>query len=277
MYGRELMRIHLHIKSGTSFLGVEKDQAQAAAWYKRAADAGSAFGMLQLGACYENGEGVAKDPDQAAALYDKAFRTASVNADTDGSSAMCLGLIYKEGKGTKVDVSQEYTFYLKAADRGEPFSLMVLGSVGGFGVGQHEERELEALQAAADAGNLDAMRILARVLVEVNEADGRARLEKVAAAGVADAMMDLAEIYSQGRGVAKDEAQASYWIGKAAVAGRYDAMIQLAQRCEADFTANKVQNAHDLAVAWMRQAATLEPAESPGPARKWLADRGLTP
>jgi TPR repeat protein len=256
---------------------VQKDQVQAAAWYTRAADAGSAFGMLQLGACYENGEGVDKNADEAEALYAKAFRTASVNAETDGSSAMCLALIYQEGKGTKADSSQKYTFYLKAADRGEPFALTFLASIGGFGVGQHEERELEAFQTAADAGNLDAMRMLALVMGHVNEADGRARLEKVAAAGVADAMMDLAAIYSEGRGVPKDEVQAAQWIAKAAVAGRYDAMIQLALRCEAAFAANKDQNAHDLAVAWMRQAATLEPAESPGPARKWLTDRGLTP
>jgi TPR repeat protein len=164
-----------------------------------------------------------------------------------------------------------------AADHGDPIALMYFASIGGFGVGQHDERELEAFQTAADAGNLDAMRMLALLMAGVNESDGRARLEKVAAAGVADAMMDLATIYSEGRGVAKDEVQAAQWIAKAAVAGRYDAMIQLANRCEAAFAANKDQNAHDLAVAWMRQAATLESTESPGPARKWLTDRGLNP
>jgi TPR repeat protein len=274
MYGRDLTRMHPHIKSGTSFLGVQKDQVQAVAWYKRAADAGSAFGMLQLGVCYENGEGVEKDADQAAALYAKAFRTASVDAQTDGASAMCLGLMSQEGKGMAEDVAWKFAFYRKAADRGEPFSLMLLATAGGFGIGQHEERELEAYATAADAGNLDAMRMLGLSLILVNPPDGRARLEKVAAAGVADAMMELAEIYSKGEGVAKDENVATIWINKAAIAGRYDAMIKLAERCEAGFAVIKD---HAVAVGWMRAAAALESAETPGAARKWLMDHGENP
>jgi TPR repeat protein/mono/diheme cytochrome c family protein len=274
MYGRDLTRMHPHIKSGTSFLGVQKDQIQAVAWYKRAADAGSAFGMLQLGVCYENGEGVEKDADQAAALYAKAFRTASVNAETDAASAMCLGLIYDEGKGVARDAAQKYAFHLKAADRGEPFSLMLLADAGAFGIGQHAERETEAFATAADAGNLDAMHMLGLSLILVNPADGRARLEKVAAAGVADAMMELAQIYSKGEGVPKDENLATIWINKAAIAGDYDAMIKLAERCEAGFAVIKD---HAVAVGWMRAAAALETGDSPGTAKRWLTDHGENP
>jgi uncharacterized protein len=51
---------------------VPKDQTQAAAWYKKAAEAGSAVGMFNLGTCYESGKGIDKDMEQAIAWYRKA-------------------------------------------------------------------------------------------------------------------------------------------------------------------------------------------------------------
>jgi len=42
-------------------LGVLQDHAQAAQWYRKAADAGYAGAMCNLGACYENGQGIQQD------------------------------------------------------------------------------------------------------------------------------------------------------------------------------------------------------------------------
>ena len=41
--------------------GAAKDAAQAAEWYRRAADLGEARAMANLGVLYARGEGVAKD------------------------------------------------------------------------------------------------------------------------------------------------------------------------------------------------------------------------
>ncbi len=49
-----------------------KDAAQAAAWYRRAANQGDADAQYSLGRLYENGTGVPKDTAQAAAWYRKA-------------------------------------------------------------------------------------------------------------------------------------------------------------------------------------------------------------
>jgi len=45
------------------------DYAQAAHWYRRAADFGNADAMYNLGRMYENGQGVPKDATLAKALY----------------------------------------------------------------------------------------------------------------------------------------------------------------------------------------------------------------
>ena len=52
--------------------GVSKDDAQAAAWHRKAADQGNPFGERNLGLMYENGRGVAQDVNGAVAWYRKA-------------------------------------------------------------------------------------------------------------------------------------------------------------------------------------------------------------
>jgi len=61
-------------------LGVAKDYAQAAAWFHKAAAAGSAFGMYHLATCYENGAGVPKDLAEATRYYEKAAALGNADA-----------------------------------------------------------------------------------------------------------------------------------------------------------------------------------------------------
>jgi TPR repeat protein len=55
--------------------GVPKDEKQAVAWYKKAADQGYAQAQLNIGSMYDNGEGVQKDYKQDAARLDSAILT----------------------------------------------------------------------------------------------------------------------------------------------------------------------------------------------------------
>jgi TPR repeat protein len=52
--------------------GVSKDLAEAARWYRKAADAGDARGMNNLGGMYEYGAGVSKNVAEAVRWYRKA-------------------------------------------------------------------------------------------------------------------------------------------------------------------------------------------------------------
>jgi uncharacterized protein len=54
--------------------GVEKDPAQAAQWYRRAADKGNAQAQFNLGDLYEAGRGVDKDLNQALDWFRKAAK-----------------------------------------------------------------------------------------------------------------------------------------------------------------------------------------------------------
>ena len=45
--------------------GVEENPREGVKWLRRAADRGDARAMFELGECYENGDGVKKDPDAA--------------------------------------------------------------------------------------------------------------------------------------------------------------------------------------------------------------------
>jgi hypothetical protein len=98
--------------------------------------------------------------------------------------------------------------------------------------------------------------------------------KKAADAGLFTDMMDLAKMYSDGRGVTKDEAQATQWILKAAMTGNYESMMKVANRYEDGLG---IARDHDQAIEWMRKAALKETGETAGPAKKWLLEHGTTP
>ena len=52
--------------------GVKQDYAQAASWYRKAADQGNSDGQFDLAALYEHGQGLTADLTQAIAWYRKA-------------------------------------------------------------------------------------------------------------------------------------------------------------------------------------------------------------
>ena len=65
--------------------------------------------MHNLGLCFKNGDGVEKDPAQAA----KWFRAATLACE---SSAMVnLGQMHEEGEGVERDLVQAYAYYKVAA------------------------------------------------------------------------------------------------------------------------------------------------------------------
>ena len=68
-------------------IGGTPDYAEAAKWYKRAADSGNRAAAINLAALYERGQGVPKDPNAAVALYRKARGLTDVPGSTDETTA----------------------------------------------------------------------------------------------------------------------------------------------------------------------------------------------
>jgi len=56
----------------TGGCGFEKNYQKAVEWYRTAADSGDSAAQYNLGVCYENGSGVAKDEAEALNWYKKA-------------------------------------------------------------------------------------------------------------------------------------------------------------------------------------------------------------
>ena len=73
--------------------GVPRDYAQAALWFRKAADQGNASAEYDLGLFYSNGQGVPQDYAQAAAWYRKAAEQGNAVAQLN------IGVLYDKGQG----------------------------------------------------------------------------------------------------------------------------------------------------------------------------------
>jgi len=88
--------------------GVREDDEQAFAWYSKAAAQGHAKSQYQLGKSYKNGEGVDKD-------YNKAFYYYSLAAKQgNGDAQLALGKCYLKGRGTAADQAKALEWFQKA-------------------------------------------------------------------------------------------------------------------------------------------------------------------
>jgi len=86
---------------------------EAAKLYRRTADAGNALAAHNLGAMYDNGQGVAKDYLVALELYEKAA------VKGFAQSMVSIGLHYGSGQGVEKNVTTAREWYEKAVAAGE--------------------------------------------------------------------------------------------------------------------------------------------------------------
>ena len=89
--------------------GVDKDPAEAARWFREAAEQGHAKGQLYLGVRYARGEGVEKDYSEASNWFRKAAEQGEIGAQFN------LGLAYANGEGVDRNDEQAYA-WLSLAD-----------------------------------------------------------------------------------------------------------------------------------------------------------------
>lgn len=131
---------------------VSKDLAQAAAWYRKAADQGFAQAQHSLGILYEYGSGIAADPATAVQWYRKAAEQGFAPAQ------FSLGLCYAHGKGVPLDFGQALEWYGKAAKQNNSDAMLNLAFLyhNGQGVPKDEARSFDLVRQAADAGSPDA-------------------------------------------------------------------------------------------------------------------------
>ena len=147
--------------------------SKAVEFYTLAANQGHANAQYNLGACYYNGEGVAKDLSKAVEFYTLAAKQGDAGAQNS------LGIFYGTGQGVVKDLSKAVKFWTLAANQGHANAQYNLGACYYNGEG---------------------------VVQDLSEA---ARLYKLAAEqGIANAPANLGALYANGQGVVKDLSKA---------------------------------------------------------------------
>lgn len=158
--------------------------------------------------------------------YAEAFQAASFVADEDktGEALYIISRIHDDGYGV-VERNKEYALELlrQSADRGYPVALSVLGMAyfDGDGVERNVETAKDWWLKAAAKNEDGAFYNLAVVYnrIDRNYPEAVKWLRRAIDAGNVDAMKDLARLTAQGNGVPKDIKESVNLMRRAAIAG----------------------------------------------------------
>jgi len=169
------------------YLGIgmpERDYAQAAICWRRAAEQGHAQAQNNLAQAYKEGHGVARDYVEAACWYRKAAEQNLAVAQFN------LGVLYELGRGLPQDFAQASTWYRKAAEQGYAVAEYNLGGLLRLGRG-----------------------------VTQNDSEAAYWYRRAAVQGHTAAQFNLAAMYGLGQGVPQDPEKSSFWYRKASEQG----------------------------------------------------------
>ena len=144
----------------------------------------------------------------------------------DVVALLALGDAYATGRGLLQDDAKANDYYRQAAEKGSPAAMLRLEAnyEKGIGVKIDEAQRVVWLRRASDAGELVATKKLAAL---VQGAEGIALYEKAVAAGDAESLFLIADIYQYGRKVPVDEAKFIDYATRAAAAGSLRAVERL--------------------------------------------------
>lgn len=111
--------------------GVPENIGEAVTWFERAAGQGVAWAQYRLGyLCHNGAPGVSQDVGRAAKFYRLAAEQGVAAAQNN------LGLLYRLGFGVEQDMIQAMLWYGKAADQNFVLSIRNLAEIHRFGLGE---------------------------------------------------------------------------------------------------------------------------------------------
>ncbi|MBI0418763.1 MAG: sel1 repeat family protein [Nitrosospira sp.] len=93
--------------------GVTQDYKEAGRWYRLAAAQGDASAQYNLGVMYHNGEGVTQDYKEAVKWY----RLAAAQGDAEAQYS--LGVMYEKGQGVTQDYIRAHMWWNLASSAGD--------------------------------------------------------------------------------------------------------------------------------------------------------------
>ena len=127
--------------------GVEIDNIAAIGWFTVAAQRGLPASQVNLGNCYEVGKGVLQDFDQAGAHY------AAAAKQNFGPAQYLLAQLFEKGKGVKANPVYAYINYTRAAANGIEAAAKKAGELK---AALTPEQLQEAAKLMTDAGKAEA-------------------------------------------------------------------------------------------------------------------------
>ena len=230
--------------------GVSKDPAEAAKWYQKAAEQGDMRSQSALGDAYAKGLGVELNYSEAVRWW----RMAAGQGDV--KSQMSLGNAYAKGIGVRKDPASAMQMFSKAAEKGDAGAQFALGSAyaDGNGTEKDDAQALRWWHKAAEQGHVGAEAALGDAYAEgrgaaQDYAEAAEWWRRAAGQGDTKSLLSLGEAYAEGRGVEKDPARAVEMYSKAAENGDAGAQFALG-RAYAD--GNGTEKDYQQALKWWR-------------------------
>ena len=193
--------------------GVEKSEADAVKWFRKAAERNYPAAHYHLGMAYAKGRGVDRSFPDAVKHMLSAANAKHVDAQ------YYLGLMYEEGYGVKRDGREAMRWYTAAASQGDPDAAVALARILRKQPGpEGKKKAFHYLGPAAKTCNTEAMFMLGRALVqgegcERNEDVGRKWVLRAAEEGHGSAQCLMGQL-------SKDTEESKRWYKMAAEQGK---------------------------------------------------------
>src|ERR1039458_9365426 len=198
-------------------LGVATDYVEAAKWYRKAAEQNFALAQYNLGICYANGKGVVKDEEEAVKWFGKSVE------QNIAAAQFCIGVCYERGQGVAKDDVEAAKWYRKAAEQNYAAAQYNLGHCYAIGQGlvKDEVEAMKWLRKAAEQNYATAQYLLGVGYangqgVVADEVEALKWWRKAVEQNLAAAQFSIGVCYDRGQGIAKDDMEAVKWFRKAA-------------------------------------------------------------
>jgi TPR repeat protein len=221
----------------------KKTEPYSAELVKRA-EAGDVKAQNHLGWCYENGQGVAKDTNQAAKWFrksvehlssddlrksaDQTYQKASAGDSEAQYTCGSIAWAMKDDVAGQKDslINEAISWYTKSAEQGNSKAQVNLGFMylNGIGVEKDSGKAAKLFSAASEKDDAKAQYYFGQAYlhgdgIEKNENKSFVLFKKSAEQGHVDAQAQLGFAYSLGHGVEVNMAEALKWFKKASSKG----------------------------------------------------------
>lgn len=197
--------------------GVARDDAKAAVYFRRAAEAGHLEAEFALGLALQTGRGVTRDAAEALKWYEAAGSAGHEEAQ------FLAGMLYRNGDGVTQDPAKAAVWFERAARQGHAAAHYYLGLAyaTGDGVTQDKAAAIRHFETAGEAGYPEAAQVLGDIYsngrgVPVDHAWAARWHGKAAAFGIGPAQYMLGVAYGSGLGLPRQPAEAYFWLCLAA-------------------------------------------------------------